>query len=392
MPNPGYRSAWHGWGTMMPGVLADAGRLLHRQDWIDTAATSLSRFAPHVLIQGGPDNFWAPTPVSRVQFGFSVDDLVQNLYKVGTAAHSRGLLDLAGMAASWYFGNNYGNAQMYDPSTGRLYDGIDGDGNVNLNAGAETAHAVMSMELLDAHPELARRALAATQIGRHTWRMTEAENGALAGDATLSDPCTFVVAEGWCSGREVILGPGGTDTLTVDLPKPGRYLLMVAAQRQQAPTGVVGASISVDGAPVDTIDLGGAGPQGVTPQPGYPDLVTIQQPVTFDGDQSQVELRYAGQAGHTIEVDGVFLEPVVESEVLGSADGSQAVLRSFSADAESEPVQLAGAGLTVAVYDQHGRLRDTIHVTGNSVDAPVAPGGFTVVTSRGLSATTREGS
>jgi hypothetical protein len=44
------------------------------------------------------------------------------------------------------------------------------------------------------------------------------------------------------------------------------------------------------------------------------------------------------------------------------------------------------------VYDQHGRLRDTIHVTGNSVDAPVAPGGFTVVTSRGLSATTREGS
>jgi len=42
---------------------------------------------------------------------------------------------------------------MYDPATGRTFDGINPDGSVNRNSGAEsTIHGLLSMLALDAHP------------------------------------------------------------------------------------------------------------------------------------------------------------------------------------------------------------------------------------------------
>jgi hypothetical protein len=383
MPNPGYRAMWHGWGTMMPGVLADAGVVLDRPDWIQTAADSLATFAPHVLVQGGPDAFWAPTPVLRIQWGFSVDNLVQNLYKVGTAADSQGLRDLAGVAAAWYFGDNYGAAQMYDPASGRLYDGLEGNGNVNRNAGAETTHAVMSMLLLEANPDLAARALAFEPGLRHTWEMVEAEDGTLSGDATLSEPCTFIVAEGWCSGREVILRDGGSVTMKPQLARPGRYLVMPAVTRQQAPAGAVQAAVSVNNRDLATIDVGGAGPQGVTPRPGYFDIVTIREPVEA-GRRVAVEVAHAGAPDTKVDLDGVLLQPEVEIHVLGTSEGSQAVLRSFSDRLQTEPVVMPSRGLTAHSYDQAGHLVGTVTTEGRAIQAPVAPGGFTIITSHNL--------
>jgi len=40
---------------------------------------------------------------------------------------------LAGVAASWYFGNNAAAVATYDPATGVTIDGIAGDGGVNRN-------------------------------------------------------------------------------------------------------------------------------------------------------------------------------------------------------------------------------------------------------------------
>ena len=56
--------------------------------------------------------------------------------------------DYAGLAASWYFGNNMAGVQMYYPDTGLVYDGINGPVafRVNQNSGAEsTIEGLMSM-------------------------------------------------------------------------------------------------------------------------------------------------------------------------------------------------------------------------------------------------------
>jgi hypothetical protein len=384
MNNAGYRAHWAGWGNMMPGVLAEIGDLLNRKDWVDTAVSSVATFAPHLIVQGGPDNQWSPAPVGRIQFGFSQDNLVQSLYKVGVAAHSRGIRDLAGVAAAWYFGDNYVATQMYYPDTGVLYDGLTADGVVNRNSGAETAHAVMSMLLLDTNPDLAQRALAATHGSRLTWHIAEAESGLLSGNVNVTGPCPFIGGEGQCSGREVILGEGGHITLTVEVPREGRYLVMPVAGRQQLPEGAVGMVVTVNNKRLADLDLGGAGPQGVTSLPGYPDIVTIDEPVQVSGTSFTLDIAYSGQPAHQIRVDGVLVQPLVEMHVVGDATGTQALLRSFSHRFETRTVTTPTAGLEAQVYDQKGRLVRSVVSRSATIEAPVPPGGFTVVSTRDL--------
>ena len=116
-------------------------------------------FTPHLLIQDGPQNGWLPAPADRTQIAYGADATLQNLVRTGEASGRSGFLDLAGIAAAWYFGNNPAGEPMYDPETGRTYDGINPDGVINRNSGAEsTIHGLLSMLLLDEHPDIAARA------------------------------------------------------------------------------------------------------------------------------------------------------------------------------------------------------------------------------------------
>ena len=60
---------------------------------------------------------------------------------------------MAGLASSWLTGNNVAGRAMYDPDTGRGYDGIGGPHSVNLNAGAEsTIEALFSILEVERFP------------------------------------------------------------------------------------------------------------------------------------------------------------------------------------------------------------------------------------------------
>jgi hypothetical protein len=75
--------------------------------------------------------------------------------------------------ASWYFGTNPSGEPMYNPGTGRTFDGVMFDGVVNRNSGAEsTIHGLLSMLALDAHPEVRAQALELTAVEVRTWHFT----------------------------------------------------------------------------------------------------------------------------------------------------------------------------------------------------------------------------
>ena len=60
---------------------------------------------------------------------------------------------MAGLAASWLTGNNAAGQPMYDPTTGRGYDGIDEKAQVNYNSGAEsTIEALYTLVEVERHP------------------------------------------------------------------------------------------------------------------------------------------------------------------------------------------------------------------------------------------------
>ena len=103
------RPRWPGRGVALGATAAcvDAARVARRR----------ARFTPHLLVAGGPENGWIPRR-RRHQIAYGADARLEKLLAVAAAAHRPGLRRLAGVAGSWYFGNNPAGAAMYDPATG----------------------------------------------------------------------------------------------------------------------------------------------------------------------------------------------------------------------------------------------------------------------------------
>ena len=137
-----------------------------------------------------PVNGLLPTPIDGTQIAYGADARVQGLLAVGTAAGRPGIRDLAGIAAGWFFGANPAGVPVYDPATGVTNDGVQADGTVNHNSGAEsTIHGLLTMQALDANPRLAALARASASIGvRDGLSVVEAESGTLTGNAVVQRP------------------------------------------------------------------------------------------------------------------------------------------------------------------------------------------------------------
>jgi hypothetical protein len=83
---------------------------------------------------------------------------------------------MAGLAASWFTGNNPAGALMYDSTTGRGLDGIRDSGTVNLNSGAEsTVEALLTLLEVEKFPEargyLRYRRITGTSTPSEVWAL-----------------------------------------------------------------------------------------------------------------------------------------------------------------------------------------------------------------------------
>ena len=151
--------------------------MLGKPSLLKPAVTEAIRFDPTLLTSGGADNGWLPTPVETVQIAYGVDSRVQSLLAVSDAGGTRAARDLAAMEAAWFFGANRSGKAMYDPKTGVTFDGLEADGRINPNSGAESAiHGLLTMLALDAHPAVRTQATALTSVvSRDGLRVVEAE-------------------------------------------------------------------------------------------------------------------------------------------------------------------------------------------------------------------------
>ncbi len=243
LPSALSRSAWHAWAGLAPAALARvyevAGDLAAR----DAALADASSFTPHLLVEGGPDNLRVAVPGARealtidgVQLSYGAQSRVESLLTTARVTGRPALSTLAGIAGSWYFGNNPAGAPMYDPATGRTYDGVDipdappqqpgRRGVVHRDAGAEsTIHGLLAMLALDADPHAAAVARIAEP---------DTDDGAGASDCrkdtelrclTLRDPRTgarVTLLRSVATSTRVcdvdLAGGDGTATVTVNDP------------------------------------------------------------------------------------------------------------------------------------------------------------------------------
>ena len=385
MPWAQSRSVWHAWGDQMAGALARAGDVTDTAAWVAAAVAETSSFTPHLLVQGGPENGWLPAPTDPVQIAYGTDATLQNLLATHEATGRQAFLDLASVAAAWYFGNNPAGAQMYDPQTGRTFDGINPDRTVNRNSGAEsTIHGLLSMLALDAHPAVAEQAMVAQREQQVSWQLVEAEDMRLQGDAGMqqADPAWTGESQ-WSGGAYVRMKATGVAEADVLLPTRDRYLVQQVYKRQ----GDAGARVAqrLGDQDADEVWHGGAGNRGVTPMWGYLGIDGHLTDGEVPAGPRTLRLEHTG-GEQAVEVDAVLVQPALEWLLLGDADGdaAQAVVKSFDDRFRTHRLALPVDGpVTAGSYDATGRLYEEYAGDGGFVAVRLPPGGFAVITTQG---------
>jgi hypothetical protein len=369
------QSVWHGWGSQMPAALARASAALGDTSVAAPAVRDSATFDPWLLTSGGPDNGRLPTRIDRSQIAYGADSRLQSLLATADVTGSAGIRRLAGFAAAWYFGANASGQPAYDPTTGRPVDGVQADGSVNHNAGAEsTIHALLSMLALDSHPAVAEMAQIAAIQERVGSRTVDAETGTLTGDAQA-------IAAGWTGESQysgsgyAALGDGATARIDVG---PGEARLVMAVVDLQ-PHSTAVTTFRAGGTVLGSVESGDVGEQGVSAAPGA--LLPVTLPVTLPAGQSMVTATTVAANGDEARLDALMVEPLVSRLVLAGDGHGIALLRSAATDDQQATVSVVGkAPAKIEVYDGMGRrVGLSIVRAPGAVEVSVVAGGFTIV-------------
>ena len=143
-------------------ALLRAGKLLNRRDFIDSGLREVDHFYPYLLRTGMRSSF----TVARTDKGYVARDQqrfpqiaygLAPMILAATEAHRQTgkarYRTTATALGRWFTGVNDANRPVYDPATGRTYDGIVGPGKVNPNSGAEsTIEGLFALTVLSGTP------------------------------------------------------------------------------------------------------------------------------------------------------------------------------------------------------------------------------------------------
>lgn len=141
---------WNGWGNSQTQALSQTG-------FLETAEREASAFYPRLLIDGWKYSFSLSDSTQTTEFpqiAYAVRVVTVGLLRLYDRTNDVKYAKMAGLAASWFTGNNVVQTVMYEPKTGRGYDGINSSSIVNRNSGAEsTVEALMTIQDVEQVPE-----------------------------------------------------------------------------------------------------------------------------------------------------------------------------------------------------------------------------------------------
>jgi len=226
----GSTALWHAWGSHQVHALAWAGRLLEREDWIESARRAADTFFVRLLATD-LINDMAPLPNRRGQIAYGTQVIAAGFWALYQATGEEPYARYAGLAASWLFGNNMAGVPMFDPETGRAPTAF----RVNRNSGAESTIEALYTLLLVADDPLASGYLTMRPVETPVALVVETEDGEeIAGDATYGRRDS--TGEGrFSNGHYYGLKAGDVISLTLPIPADGDYLLYASHLRRAVP-------------------------------------------------------------------------------------------------------------------------------------------------------------
>ena len=151
-----WETMWHMWGNGQTQALALCGLLMHEPEYVRSGVREARGLYARLLIEGflkERDLADSTKQPLHEQIAYSARPMAIGCINLFNATHDSLYLTMAGLTASWLMGNNEAGQQMFDPHSGRCFDGIREDGVVNKNAGAEsTIEALMTLLEVEQYP------------------------------------------------------------------------------------------------------------------------------------------------------------------------------------------------------------------------------------------------
>jgi len=369
------RSVLHSWGSQMPAGLARASLALDDRGLVRGAVSDSFKFDPWLLTSGGPDQGRLPTRGDASQIAYGADSRLQSLLATYDATGRKAARRLAGIFGVWFFGANPAGEPMYDPATGRTFDGISSTGEINPNSGAEsTIHGLLAMLALDQNADVADLALTAQIRSRRGTVTLEAEDGRRSGSVSVVEPESLWTGESLFSGTGyAALGRDGR--VTLDLPAHPKSLVLPVVDLQPDSSAVT--TFRAAGRVIGEVRSGDIGRQGASPAPGA--LLPVTLPSVLPAGATRLSATGSTNSKRA-RLDAVMLEPLVSRLVLRGNGHGTGLLSSASERSQRVSVRVPGTGAArVHTYDARGRLVKTRESRANVVAVTVPAGGFALI-------------
>lgn len=157
-----WRNQWHAWGNAQAYALLRAGALLDRPAFTRSALAEVDGFYPYLLRSGMLSSFAVLRGTARLdstdlarfpQIAYGVSPMVLAATEAHRITGEARYRQLAEQLSAWFAGANPPKRTMYDPATGRAFDGIIGADTVNVNSGAEsTVETLFALTALQGTP------------------------------------------------------------------------------------------------------------------------------------------------------------------------------------------------------------------------------------------------
>lgn len=138
-----WKNIWHNWGNNQAYALLEAFKITGDSTLFYSVKTWADSFIPFLIENNMPRELTLNSnqtykKVDFSQIAYGINSLYRGVKSFADITNDDFYAERAETIFGWFTGKNIAQIPMYDPETGRCYDGINEDLSVNLNSGAES--------------------------------------------------------------------------------------------------------------------------------------------------------------------------------------------------------------------------------------------------------------
>jgi len=142
-----WQNQWHAYGNGQADALLQAASILNDATIYNSAQKEVDFFYPYIAKRDYLNKFTLSKENNSItvegiekyeQIAYGIRPMVFACLQAYKYSSEDKYANLAGELSSWLFGKNSTNLPLYDSNSGICFDGINNEGEINKNSGAES--------------------------------------------------------------------------------------------------------------------------------------------------------------------------------------------------------------------------------------------------------------